>query len=120
MKYPSLLSAGVVLVSLGGGVLAQTAPSQTAPHGPPVVSDVGPRPAEDRSSTGAVVLENSMVRAQREQAFERAGSRTGVTSVGRSTVRAMKRAQLEADLAQARQNETLELRERGASSLDEK
>jgi hypothetical protein len=121
MTYPSLLSAGVLLASLGGGVLAQTVPSQTAPHqGPPVVSDVGPRPAEDRSSTGAVVLENSMVRAQREQAFERAGSRTGVTSVGRATVRAMKRAQLEADLAQARQNEKIELRQRGASSLEEK
>jgi len=121
MKYPVLLSAGVLLASWGAGVLAQTVPSQAAPHpSPPVVSDVGPRPAEDRSSTGAVVLENSMVRAQREQAFERAGSRTGVTSVGRGTVRAMKRAQVQADLAQARENEAIELRERGASSLDAK
>jgi hypothetical protein len=121
MNCPSLLSVGALLASLGGGALAQTAPSPTTPHqSAPVVSDVGPRPAEDRSSTGAVVLEDSMVRAQREQAFERSGARTGVTTVGRGTVRAMKRAQVEADLAQAREQEAMQLRQGGAASLDEK
>jgi hypothetical protein len=122
MNYPNLFRIAALLATLGGGgVLAQTAPSQTAPHAtPPVVSDVGPRPAEDRSSMGAVVLENSLVRAQRDNAFERAGSRTGVTSVGQGVLRATMRAQTEADLAQMRLNEALDLHGRGAASLNEK
>ena len=42
--------------------LAQTAPSETAPpvaRTPPVVSDVGPAPAEERDSAGAIVLDRS-------------------------------------------------------------
>ena len=57
------------------------------------MTDVGPAPAEERASPGAIVLENSLVRAQRESAFERLASRTGVASVGRGVLRATARAQ---------------------------
>jgi len=121
MKYPDLMRTAAFAVTLGAGcVLAQTTPPvQTAPVAP-VVSDVGPAPAEDRSSTGAIVLENSMVRAQRENAFQRSSSRTGVATVGRGVLRATLKAQAEADLAEARQREALDLQGRGAGSLIEK
>ena len=49
---------------------SQTAPSSTAPGKAPVVTDSAPAPPEDRSSTGAIVLEQSPVRAQREAQAE--------------------------------------------------
>lgn len=99
MKYPHITRIAALAAALGtGGVLAQTAP---------VMTDVGPAPAEDRASTGAIVLENSLVRAQRENAFQRFASRTGVGSVGRGVLRATLRAQREADLAQIRKGDTL-------------
>jgi hypothetical protein len=52
------------------------------------------------------VLQNSLVRAQRDNAFQQSSSRTGVGSVGRGALRAARRAQVEADLAQARQAQT--------------
>lgn len=121
MKYPYLMRTAVVAVTLGaGGVLAQTtAPVPTEPTAP-VVSDVGPRPAEDRSSAGAIVLENSLVRAQRESAFQRSSSRTGVASVGRGVLRETMKAKAQADLAQAREAEAINLHQRGAGSLIEK
>ena len=112
MKSPYLLRCAALVTALGtGGVLAQSAP---------VVTDVGPPPAEERSSTGAIVLDKSLERAQRDNAFERSAARSGVASVGRGAVRATMRAQTEADLAQARQDEARELRGRGAGSLTEK
>lgn len=123
MKNPILLRAALVAAALGAGsVLAQTAPSPSpAPtSASPVVSDVGPRPAEDRSSVGAVVLETSMVRAQREQAFERSANRTGVASIGRGVLRATRQKQTEADLAAVRLNEALEFHGRGAATLDDR
>lgn len=118
MKYPVLLRAAAVAATLGAGcVLAQTA----APAGAaPVLSDAAPPPAEERASTGAVVLQNSLVRAQREHAFERAGARNGVASIGRGVLRATMRAQTEADLAQAKLGEVIDLQDRGAASLDQK
>lgn len=123
MKHPILLRAALVVATLGAGsVLAQTVPSPSpvATSARPVVSDVGPRPAEDRSSVGAVVLENSMVRAQREHAFEQAASRTGVATIGRGVLRATRQKQTEADLAALRLNEAIEFRGRGAASLDDR
>jgi hypothetical protein len=112
MKYPKLMCTAAFVAVMGpGAVLAQTAP---------VVTDVGPPPAEDRSSTGAIVLENSLVRAQRENAFQRSGAQTGVTSVGRGVLRATMKAQRDADLAKARDAETVNLQDRGAGSLIEK
>jgi hypothetical protein len=112
MKYPNLMRTAALVAAVGTGtVFAQTAP---------VVTDVGPLPAEERSSTGAIVLENSLVRAQRENAFQRSGSQTGVTSVGRGVLRATMKAQAQADLARAREAEAAKLQDRGAGSLIEK
>lgn len=122
MNHPNLLlRAAAIVAALGaGGVLAQTKPS-TAPTAPsPVVTDVGPAPAEERDSTGAIVLENSLVRAQRENAFERTAARTGVASVGRGVMRATMRAATQSELAEARLNDAVDLRTRGAASIDQK
>jgi hypothetical protein len=94
-----------------GSVLAQTTP---------VMTDVGPPPAEDRSSTGAIVLENSLVRAQRDNAFQKSSAQTGVASVGRGVLRATMNAKAQADLAQAREDEAVRLNSRGAGSLTPK
>jgi hypothetical protein len=94
-----------------GAALAQTAGRMT---------DVGPPPAEERNSAGALVLENSMVRAQREKAFAESSSRTGVGTVGRGVLRATARAQKQAELASARESEAADLYRRGAGSLNEK
>jgi hypothetical protein len=105
MKYPFLMRVATVVATLGiGCALAQTNP---------VVTDVGPPPAEDRSSTGAIVLENSLVKAQRDNAFQRSASQNGV-GVGREVLRATLRAKAQADLAQAREAQALELKRMGA------
>lgn len=94
MKYAYLMRAAIGAATLGAGcVLAQT----TAP----VVTDVAPPPAEERGSTGAIVLENSLVRAQRDNAFQRSASRNGVASVGRRVLRATMEAQAQGELAQS-------------------
>jgi hypothetical protein len=117
MKYPNLMRAAALAAAMGtGAVLAQTpAVAQT-----PTVTDVGPPPAEERSSIGAIVLEKSLVRAQRDNAFQRSASRTGVATVGRGVLRATLKAQAEADLAKAREAEAVDLRDRGPGSLIEK
>lgn len=107
----TLLSAGALAQAAGDSARAPT------PGTAPVASDVAPPPAEERSSTGAVVLENSLVRSQRDQAFERSAAGNGLASVGRGATRAMMRARTEADLAQARQDEKRELRSRGSAGL---
>jgi len=64
------------LLLLGGGLAAgvgaQTAAPSDAEARPPVpgqvLSDVQPLPAEDRDSTGALVLDQSRVRAQQQKA----------------------------------------------------
>jgi hypothetical protein len=122
MKYPILMrTAAFAAVLAAGGVLAQTAPgaSDSAP-GAPVVSDVGPPPAQERNSLGAIILENSPVRAQRDRDFERSSSRNGVASVGRGVLRATMKAQAEADLAEAREAEAVELYRRGAGGMTPK
>jgi hypothetical protein len=122
MKYPILMRGVALVAALGAGsVLAQARPSATdSGLTPPVVTDVGPAPAHERESSGAIILENSMVRAQRRHAFEHAASRTGVATVGRGVLRATMQAQREADLAQAREQEAVEMYRRGASGLTEK
>ena len=112
MKHPNLMRTAALAAALGTGtVLAQTAP---------VATDVTTPPAEERDSTGAILLENSLVRAQRDNAFQRSESQTGVTSVGRGVMRATMKAQTEADLAKAREAEAVNLHDRGAGSLIEK
>jgi hypothetical protein len=120
MKYPYLMWTSALAVAVGtGAVLAQTTSTTPTPT-PTPATDVGPTPAEERSSTGAIVLENSLVRAQRDNAFQRSASETGVTSMGSSVLRATSKAQAEADLAKMREAEAVDLRLRGAGSLIEK
>jgi hypothetical protein len=112
MKFSHSTRTAMLGAMLGVGcVLAQTAPK---------VTDTAPPPAEARESTGAVVLENSLVRAQRENQFQNSAAQTGVATVGRGATRAMTRAQTQAALAQAREAEALELYRRGAGSLTPK
>jgi len=91
-----------------GGVLAQSLT--------PVQTDVGPPPAEDRDSVGAVVLENSMVRAQRAA---RAGHYipTRVSSVGRNVTRMQRAQRTKEELQQQREEDAVRLHEMGAGSL---
>lgn len=102
MKYVYLMRTAICAATLGAGcVLAQTAA--------PAVTDTAPSPAEDRDSTGAVLLQNSPVRAQRESLFQRAKSRDGVASVGRRVLRATMLAQPEGELAQSREPRPIDL-----------
>jgi hypothetical protein len=108
MKYSRLMRTAALATTLGTGcVLAQTAPA---------VTDAAPPPAEDRGSAGAIVLENSLVRAQRENAFQKSSSQNGVATVGRDVLRATMRAKEQADLAQAREAQALELQRMGAGA----
>lgn len=112
MNIRSLAGPAIVATLLGAAaVCAQTPPA--------AVTDVGPPPAEERSSTGAIVLEKSPVQAQKK-AFAESAARTGVTTVGRGAVRALTRAETQAELASAREAEAAELHRRGAGSLTEK
>ncbi|MEO5672951.1 MAG: hypothetical protein ABIR26_19855 [Ramlibacter sp.] len=119
MKYPTMMHVVALAALIGaGGVHAQTRPAVTdSGNVAPVVTDTGPAPAQDRNSMGAIVLENSLVRAQRENAFERSSARTGVSTIGRGVVRATMDAQREADLAQAREAAAVELYRRGSGGL---
>lgn len=111
MTIRSLAGPALAAVLLGAAAaIAQT----SAP-----VTDVGPPPAEERASTGAVVLEQSPVQAQRK-AFAESAARTGVTSVGRGIVRATTRAQTQAELAGAREAQAAEFYRRGAGALTER
>jgi hypothetical protein len=125
MKYPIAMQAAVLAAVLGtlgtGGAFAQATPAEPAPATPgkadSVVTDVGPAPAEDRNSTGAIVLENSPVRAQREKGFARASAHTGVASVGRGVLRATMKAQKQAETAQAREDDAVDFYRHGAGAL---
>jgi hypothetical protein len=120
MKYPMAMQAALLAATLAaGGAIAQTIPAEPAAPGKPgaVVTDVGPAPAEERNSTGAIVLENSLVRAQRENGFARASAHTGVASVGRGVLRATLKAQKQAETAQAREDDAVDFYRHGAGAL---
>ncbi len=106
------LLAGPVLAA---ALLASTAALAQTPA--PRATDVGPPPAEERDSVGAVVLEKSLVRAQRSQAFDESSARTGVGSVGRGVLRATMQTKAQAELASARAAEAADFRRRGAGAL---
>jgi hypothetical protein len=124
MKYQALARFAAVALgaALAVGVTAQTQPETDRIESPPgtVMTDVAPLPAEDRSSTGAIVLHNSLVRAQRDNAFNASGERTGISSVARSATRVLTGRQAEADLADARQNEANDLKRMGAGALEKR
>ncbi|MFC5496578.1 hypothetical protein ACFPOE_03450 [Caenimonas terrae] len=110
MGIRSLAPPALAAAALLGAAAAM---AQTAA---PRVTDVGPPPAEERDSAGAVLLEKSPVPAQRK-AFAESAARTGVVSVGRGVMRATTRARTAAALASARQAEAAEFRRRGAGAL---
>lgn len=118
MKYPVLMRTAVfAAVLVAGGVSAQTAPAAPdAAIGSPVISDVGPPPAHERSSLGAIVLEDSPVRAQRDRDFER----TPPKAVSGKTKHATTKARTAAQLEKAREAEAVELYQRGAGAMTPK
>jgi hypothetical protein len=121
MKFPLSTRLAVLAAALGAGVVvAQTAPAPAPADPAPVVSDVGPAPAHDRNSMGAIVLDESLVRAQRDRDFERTSARTGVASVGRGAMRETMKAKAQAELAEARATEAAELYRRGAGAMTPK
>jgi hypothetical protein len=117
MKYPDLLRAAVLAAAtLGvGSVLAQTtAPSQTTPAlNTQIVSDVAPPPAEDRASTGALVV--APVRAQRARGLT---STMGAGPALKPISRRAGRSKVEKDLEQTRLEQAMELQRRGAAGLE--
>lgn len=118
MKYPLSMRLALLAAAVAaGGAFAQNLAAPTDPS--PVVSDVGPPPAHERNSMGAIVLDDSLVRAQRDRDFERASSRTGVVSVGRGAIRETMKLKAQADLAQSRAAEAAELYRRGAAGMTE-
>lgn len=109
MSIVIVMRIGLAAAGLAaGGALAQALT--------PVQTDTGPPPAEERDSMGAVVLENSMVRAQR-QAFPGHFTRTRVTSVGRNVARAQRAERTKEELQQQREEDAIRLHEMGAGSL---
>lgn len=121
MKYPNLMRGAVLAVSLGMcAAFAQTRPAPTDSGkgvAPSVATDAGPAPAQERESLGAIILADSPVIAQRH-AFQRTSFAAG--KVGKDARRASVRSERDADLAQARGADLLELHRRGAGALTEK
>jgi hypothetical protein len=107
-------TAALLAAMAAGGVMAQSGEKPAAPElgQPPVVTDVGPVPAQERDSVGAVVLENSMVRAQRQMSGPPAGPKR-VSDVTRDS----DRTQTEVDLARQREAEKVDLYKKGAGGL---
>ncbi len=92
-------------VALALPAVAQQRPDDAEqPFTPPgqVLSDAQPLPAEHRESVGgALVLEQSPVRAQQQQ-FRAAGERTGIPSaIGRSVSRLLERTRGWGDVQEA-------------------
>jgi hypothetical protein len=79
------------LIAAMGALAMGAAVAQTAPERPvtlsPVMTDVGLAPAEDRESVGAVLLETSMVPAQRK-AFGVRSTPDQVQAIGEGVMRA--------------------------------
>lgn len=116
MKYPNLMRMAAFAAALAAGAAAAQSTAPTTIEAPAVVTDVGPAPAHERNSIGAIVLEESPVRAQRDRDFEqRATPRARATTVGRSVLRSTTKAKARADLEQAREAEAVELYRRGAA-----
>ena len=109
----------MALAAAGSAFAQSSSPAATTPSvitSPAVMNDTMPLPAEDRESLGAVVLENSMVRAQRE-AFAARRTSLNVANIGRGVARAQRKAQTAQELQQQRDDDSLRLREMGAGAL---
>jgi hypothetical protein len=117
---PAMRTAVLLAAFASAGAFAQPAPTP-APGIPEVgatraVTDVGPAPAEERDSIGAIVLDTSPVRAQRE-AFGSRQASLRPDSIGRGVMRTSTRARVKEDVAQAREDEAIGLYQRGAGSI---
>jgi hypothetical protein len=88
-----------VAVVLAAGACA-TAFAQSVPT-PSVMVDTAPPPASERNSIGAVIMEDSMVIAQREH-YQRVAVARDYRSIGRDATRITLDEQRKADLAAAR------------------
>jgi len=110
----------MTLAAAGSAFAQSTNPSVTTPSvitTPAVMNDTLPLPAENRESLGAVVLQDSMVRAQRE-AFAARRTSLSVANVGRRVDRVQRKTQTKQELQQQRDDESLRLREMGAGALN--
>lgn len=96
-----LLLAGAVASGAGAQTTAPADPDAPARAQPGrVLSDAQPLPAEDRESHGAVVLEQSPVRAQKDSAA-RPEQRGAPAPVGRRAARVVDRARNWDDVREA-------------------
>jgi hypothetical protein len=97
MRYQAFVraAAGVLATALigAGSALAQTTPQ------PEVMTDAAPLPAAERASSGAVILMDQPVLAQRE-ALQAAQERTSVdtTTLGAGPTRIMRETQAKEQL----------------------
>ena len=95
MRYPAFVRTAAlalpVALIFSGAAWAQTAPQ------PAVLSDAAPLPAQERTSSGAVILMDQPVLAQREQ-MEQAAARTPDTrTLGAGPARQLQRALRQGD-----------------------
>jgi hypothetical protein len=124
MKYPNITPLVALAAVLAAGPAAAQSSSASPPTSvgaPAVVTDVGPPPAHERDSMGAIVLEDSPVRAQRDRDFEQgAVTKPRASAVGRKVLRSTTKAKARADLREAREAEAVELYRRGAAGQIEK
>ena len=105
MKVPPARSWAVLLFAGAmAGAFAQSVRDNETPQPVPgqTMSDAQPLPAEDRESTGAVVLDQSRVRAQQRAGFKASADRTGIPSaIGHNVTRVMERARSWNDVREA-------------------
>lgn len=101
MLRARLAAALLVGGSLPAAAFAQRIPADSsAPTAAPgqVLSDAQPLPAEDRDSTGAIVIHNSRVPAQQGHPLAAGDLRNNPASIGRDPTRAMGGAPASAEL----------------------
>lgn len=111
MNASSMIRCGAWAALLAAG--SAYAQSRT-----PVMTDVNPLPAEERDSVGAVVLQDSMVRAQRAVYLASRPRATNVEAVARAANDATRKARTKEDLKALRDDDQMRLREMGAGSLN--
>ena len=102
--HPARSWTVLFLAGAMAGASAQSGRDTEPPQSVPgqVLSDAQPLPAEDRESTGAVVLDQSRVRAQQRTGFNASAERTGIPSaIGRNVTRVMERARSWKDVREA-------------------
>jgi hypothetical protein len=116
MDISIVMRTGAAAAALAAAAAFAQSPSPSVMPTPAVMNDVTLPPAEDRDSLGAIVLENSMVRAQRE-AFAARHTSLNVAGVGRGAARVSRRAHTKEDLQQQREDESIRLHEMGAGAL---